>query len=1219
MNHSRLIANAKHLLENIKGKPLSVEQRREAAIELAGLMLTEARRCQTHTERAIQSQLARMMNDPVGKAFTTSMTDQCFRSQNPARIADQLTFLLAKFGIPNFLTPIKKTQLSVFRWIGKPLASIMVPLTKYMLRQETRALILPGEPNKISKHMLRRRKEGVRVNLNHLGEAILGEEEAEHRLSLYLADIANPDVEYISVKISTISSQLNLLGWEETLNQLSHRLKKLYRAAKEHHYTLPNGKKVPKFVNLDMEEYRDLHLTVELFRRVLDDAEFYHYSAGIVLQSYLPDSFLIQQELTAWAMRRVASGGAPIKIRIVKGANLAMEKVEASLRGWPQAPYHSKTDVDANFKRMVNYGCEPQRVIAVNLGIASHNLFDIAYALILRTEKKVEKFIGFEMLEGMADHIRRVIQKLSGDMLLYCPAATKEEFQNAVAYLVRRLDENTAPENFLRHTFGMLTGTKEWQSQAALFSNACHTADLVGFLPCRQQNRLNQEIHKNYLAPFENEPDTDWSLPQNRKWAESLIKAWSTKKHNAIPLILGENEIFSEAFATIGEDPSFPGKELYRYILADSSHLETALKTAINGFKTWSDKPLRERMLLLHEIAHGLRLHRGGLIGAMVADTGKTVYEADIEVSEAIDFAEYYRRNVEELHFLEDIRFSPKGPVLVAPPWNFPCSIPAGGIIAALAAGNSVIFKPAPEAVLVGWQLANIFWQAGIGKDVLQFFTCQDEDIGSRLVQDPRIAAIILTGATSTAKLLLNLRPGLDLIAETGGKNAMIITSMADRDLAIKDLIQSAFGHAGQKCSACSLAILESEVYDDHSFRQKLRDAVSSLHVGRPWNLFTRINPLIRPPNPTLMRGLTSLEEGEEWLIKPKQDPSNPNLWSPGIKIGVKPGSFSHQTELFGPVLSIMRADNLMHAVTLANATPYGLTSGIHTLDEREQNYWIKHIEAGNCYINRGITGAVVRRQPFGGIKESSFGPGAKAGGPNYVLQLMKPEQINLPKEREPLNGAVMLLNQQISKANFSEKELEIWNASVGSYSFFWNHYFSKKHDPSLLLGQDNFLYFVQKPLVLRIQGADQLIDILRVIAAALTCRTPIEISCSDVHNFPNLKHMLQGDGRQQIKNFSVITETEDDLIDRVASGKIRRIRLLSPPSPSLQQAFADAACNASITPVLANGRLELLRFLHEISLSIDYHRYGNLGLREGEKRAPLTEKTCGSSCRCTC
>lgn len=1214
MDTSPLIMKAKAILGSVRGKKLSVEENKDAAIELAGLMLEESRRHQTRQEKKLQAQLSRMMNDGAGKVFTTSVTDQCFRSQNPNRVADQMVYLLNKYNVPRFLDAAKKFQLMTFKFVGKAFASVLVPLAKRMLRKETSAVILPGEPEKLSKHMKQRRSEGVRINLNHLGEAILGEEEAKRRLEVYLNDLANPEVEYISVKISTICSQINLLGWNETLNILTDRLKKLYRAAKENKYFLPDGSSVPKFVNLDMEEYRDLHLTVELFRKVLDDAEFYDFSAGIVLQSYLPDSYLIQQELTVWAMRRIAAGGAPIKIRIVKGANLAMEQVEASLRGWVQAPYPTKEAVDANFKRMVAYGCIPEHAKAAYLGIGSHNLFDVAYTMLLRAENKVEPYVCFEMLEGMADHIRRIVQSLTGDMLLYCPAATKAEFQNAVAYLVRRLDENTAPQNFLRHAFGMIPGTKEWQGQVNLFSQACQAAKETAYLPRRLQNRFTAPQKEEICSQFQNEADTDWSLPQNVRWAEAIIKDWSQKKFDPIPLVIGLKEINPDEKVGIGDSPTNPGKELYRYTLADPTHVELAIQTALEAQKAWEAKSVRERTSLIAEAAHGLKKHRNDLIGVMIADTGKTVAEADVEISEAIDFGEYYRRNVEEIGFLEDVRWRPKGPVLVAPPWNFPCSIPAGGILAALAAGNVVIFKPASEAILVGWELANIFWNAGIPKDVLQFIACEDDPVGSQLVKDPRIKVIVLTGATSTAKLFLKMRPGLDLIAETGGKNPLIVTNMSDRDLAIKDLVHSAFGHAGQKCSACSLAICEAEVYDDQHFLEHLRDAAASLTVGNPWNLSTRLNPLIHAPNSTLLRGLTTLDEGEEWLLKPKQDPKNPNLWSPGIKIGVKPGSFMHQNELFGPVLGIMRAENLKHAIELANGTPYGLTSGLHSLDEREQAEWLKAIEAGNLYINRGITGAIVQRQPFGGCKESSFGRGIKAGGPNYILQFLEGEQISLPKEKEALASNLQTFLQQIPRGCISKEENEVLQTSLGNYAFFWTHYFSKEHDPSQLLGQDNILsYAPYKDMSLRVQKEDKLLDILRIMGAALTVSADLQISIDGDHpQAGSLQDLAKGN-----PNLKLIKEQEKDFITRLNERKANRVRLISPPSEVLKQALADAASNMILGPVYANGRLELLNHLREVSLSKDYHRYGNLGDREGEKRSPLPEYACGPQCYC--
>jgi len=1184
---------AKQLIENCRGKTLSWEERCAKAIELAALMLEEANRTQTHSEKSHYNQLANMLSDPNGKIFIAAMTDQCFRSQNPQRVADQLAYLLDKYGIPSFFGQAQKLGFWFFKHFGKALAPVTVPLVKHLIRKEASTVILPGEADLLTKHMRKRMGQGVRVNLNHLGEAILGEDEALHRLEVYLEDLEKPEVDYISVKISTICSQLNLLAWEDTLSILIPRLKMLYRSAQEN-----GGVKGSKFVNLDMEEYRDLLLTVDVFQRVLEDPEFLHYSAGIVLQSYIPDSFLVQKKLTEWAMQRVAMGGAPIKIRIVKGANLAMEKVEAALKGWPQAPYLTKHEVDANYKKMVAYGCLPVHAKAVHLGIASHNLFDIACALLMRAENQVEEDVTFEMLEGMADHLRRVVQELAGGILLYCPAATYAEFQNAIAYLIRRLDENTAPENFLRHVFEMVPGSKYWQEQSDFFAMSCQAASTVAEASRRTQSRWSRTSYpQDVSAPFSNEPDTDWTLPQNRGWAEAILSKWSKFPLQTIPLVLGQEKISADLAAGItqeaGEDPSYSGKALYYYTLANPEHIEKAIQIARTAHEKWSQESVHKRVELLGCIAQGLRDKRADLIGAMVADTGKIITEADGEVSEAIDFAEYYRRDMLEISTLMDIRWDAKGAVLVAPPWNFPCSIPAGGILAALATGNSVIFKPAAEAVLVGWVLAQVFWEAGVSPEVLQFVTCQDEPVGSLLVQNPGIASIVLTGATSTAKLFLELCPGKDLIAETGGKNAMILTNLCDRDLAIRDLIQSAFGHSGQKCSACSLAICEAEVYDAPHFRKQLLDAAASLRVGSPWDPATRINPLIRPPASALLRSLTTLEEGEEWLLQPKPDPQNSRLWSPGIKLGVKPNSFTHQTELFGPVLGVMRADNLEHAVTLANATPYGLTAGLHSLDERELEYWVSKIEAGNCYINRGMTGAIVQRQPFGGCKQSSFGRGLKAGGPNYLMQFVHPQQKALPQHGDSFSGPVEALSRLVEKESLSADQKELWKASFSSYAFYWNRYFSQSHDPGSVLGEDNIqLYVPHSALALRVQPQDAWLDVMRVIAAALTCGVSMEVSCDP--GFEPYCRLLK-----PIKNLSLTEEREQEFIQRIVQGRIDRLRLLSRPSKLVQQALGEAACNVINEPVLANGRVELLHCLREMSISYDYHRYGNLGDRE--------------------
>jgi RHH-type proline utilization regulon transcriptional repressor/proline dehydrogenase/delta 1-pyrroline-5-carboxylate dehydrogenase len=1197
---SSYLEEANEMLARVQGRPLTLPERKKMAIELAALMLHEASNTMTSEERSIQGQLSRLMKDPLGKSFTTAMTDQCFRSHKNKRIADQMIHLLNKIGVPEYLDWLKRSELFFLKTLSPSAAQFLIPVAIHTLRKETSRVILPGESSLLNKHLAERKKEGVQLNLNHLGEAILSESEAKHRMHLYLEDLKNPGIDYISVKISTIFSQINLIDFDGTVEKITGALKQLYRAGVKYALPGPGGSLKPKFINLDMEEYRDLHLTVVAFQKVLDEPEFTDYSAGIVLQAYLPDSFPIQKELTEWAKKRVASGGAPIKIRIVKGANLAMEQFEASLKGWAQAPYTTKLEVDANYKRMVIYGCRKENARAVRLGIASHNLFDIAFAILLRLENEVESYVGFEMLEGMADHIRRVVQKLTGDMLLYCPVATKTEFQHAIAYLIRRLDENTGPENFLRHAFGLKPGTEVWDSQTSLFSQSCDEIESVSASPRRTQNRMSEPQRLDFAAPFDNEPDTDFALPQNRKWALELSKSWEKKKIEDLPIVIAGKELFDNADG-IGHSPSHPNKPLFRYAKAQKHHIDQALNAAKKHEKEWAATSVEHRSHILARAAQILRERRGELIGAMMLEAGKTIPESDPEVSEAIDFAEYYRRQMAKIASMKDLKWEPKGTILVASPWNFPCSIPAGGIFAALITGNCVLFKPASDTVLNGWHLINAIWDAGVPKEVLQFVPCSGEEAGSEMIRDPRVNCVILTGGTETALRFLKMRPGLDLAAETGGKNAMIVTALADRDLAIKDLVQSAFGHAGQKCSATSLAILEAEVYDDPQFRKTLREAAASLKVGLPWDPATKMNPLIHEPRGVLKRGLTTLEPGEEWLLEPKQDRENPCLWSPGIKWNVPAGGFTHMTELFGPVLAVMRAKDLRHAIELANAVPFGLTSGIQSLDDREQALWLDEIEAGNLYVNRTTTGAIVRRQPFGGTKASNFGNGSKAGGPNYLCEFMRATQVGLPQEKAPVNEWVNNLTTFLEKLDLSAEELGMWTSSVSNYAYWWKR-MRQERDPTKIVGEDNFFRYLPRTAVtFRIEPHSNPLDALRVAAAALTCGAGLEISWS--HNDSKAAAL---NWLELVPVLQVVEESDETFFSRVASGKMRRVRVLEKASFALHNAASKLGIHIIDAPVLANGRLELLHFLREVAISIDYHRYGNLGMREGELRRPI-------------
>ncbi|MCG6905374.1 MAG: bifunctional proline dehydrogenase/L-glutamate gamma-semialdehyde dehydrogenase [Desulfobacteraceae bacterium] len=1191
-----------------------------AALGLAARWQDRANALLTREERRLQNQMRRLLSHPLDKVILTKMMDQSFRAESPARVADQLNTIFRRYGIPAFFSVSETFLVRLFMALGRHFPKLSVPRIIAQLRRNSSRAIIAGEPEVLMPHLESRRQAGVRMNINHLGEAVLGEEEARYRLETYLADLRRPDIEYISVKISTIFSQISSLAFEHTLAVLGERLSQLYRAARDNLYEDRDGRRVPKFVNLDMEEYRDLEITAAAFTRTLEHPEFKGHAAGIVLQAYLPDSYHLQRELTDWARRRVADGGSPIKIRIVKGANMEMEQVEAALNNWPLAPYDNKKDVDANYKRMVAFGMLPENIRAVHLGVASHNLFDLAYACELARHHGVSDCFSFEMLEGMADHVRRAVQEISGDVLLYAPVATQDQFINAIAYLIRRLDENTAEENFLRHSFDLQTGSARWNFLKNQFLEALAHQERAGKTPHRIQDRGREEFPEEmgtfHTRAFTNEPDTDWAVAANRRWADGIRRKWRKSADDPpleIPLVLAGREVFAEREIREVVDPNQIAESsavrirVARCALASREDVARAVAVAKADPDGWRAKSYAERHAVLDRVAMALRRARADLMGAAAANTGKVLTESDPEVSEAVDFAEFYPFSAQRFANLETVACAGRGVGLVITPWNFPIAIPCGGLSAALAAGNTVIFKPASAAVLSAWQLCCAFWEAGVSRNVLQFLPCAGGSTGRELAAHPDVDFIILTGGTDTGLALLRQRPELRLAAETGGKNATIVTAMSDRDQAIKNMLHSAFSNSGQKCSATSLLILEREVYDSPAFRKHLVDAASSLAVGSAWDFENKVGPLIQPPRGDLLRALTTLEPGESWALVPRPAKDNPYLWTPGIKWGVQPGSYTHLTEFFGPVLGVMRAENLEHAIRLVNQTGYGLTSGLESLDKREQARWIAGIRAGNLYINRGTTGAIVLRQPFGGMRKSALGAGIKAGSPNYVTQFMTfrdtaPPVVGALEKESALLRLIQEWQQNLAWGAFDpalRADLDKTVRAVKSYLYHYEQEFSRSKDYFHLRGQDNiFRYRPVGAVAVRLDRRDSLFDALARIAAVRIARCPLRVSIPPALDNAVTTFLDGREGRRLVDGAEVVREADAALAGQLQN--LERIRYAGPERvpAAVFAAAARTGFYIARNPVLMEGRIEMLNYFLEQSICDSYHRYGNLGER---------------------
>ena len=1273
---------------------LAVHRLVQKALYVARELQKRAHVLQTPEERKQQTELDRMIQNPGDKVTLTALTDQAFRSEAAARSADQLVHILDVQGIPRFFSPMERTLLMGFQSFGSYVPGVTIPMVKDKMRRETANVIIPAERDVLCKHLRERRGEGVRMNVNFLGEAILGEDEANKRLKQYLQAFQLPEVEVMSVKISTIYSQISPISREACLEPLCDRMELLYRAAAKGEFERSDGSVVPKFVYLDMEEYRDLSLTAEVFMRTLERPGLEKMVAGIVLQAYIPDSHAWQQSLTTWAQRRVENGGAPVTIRIVKGANMEMERVEASLHGWPQAPFQTKLDTDANYKRMVGFALRSENLAAVRPGIASHNLFDISYALVLAVEADALSGLQFEMLEGMANHQRRALHELTKSVLLYAPACQKEDFIHAIGYLVRRLDENTGDENFLRHAFNITVESDAWKLlEAGFLASFERIADLSSE-PRRKQDRRQEDPHalskmgtagdavitakhRDQWSGFGNEPDTDFSLPANSLWADQIVAAWGSQCGDQaanVPLWIGNEVVNEQRVSKDSVDPSRDGTVVARYVEANCDDVKASVEIADQDLAGWGQHSARERHKILRNVASQVRKARGSLMGAALAEAGKTLLESDPEVSEAVDFIEFYSQSAVELDEISGVASKGRGVVVVVSPWNFPIAIPCGGIAAALAAGNCVILKPASSTVLVAHLLCECFYRGGVPREALQMMPCPGREVGESLVTDDAVDTVILTGGTDTALRMLRAKPDMRLLAETGGKNATIVTAMADRDQAIKNVLQSAFGHSGQKCSATSLLLLEEEVFYDDAFRETLVDAAKSMKVGSAWDTANRMGPLISPPSGDLNKALKELETGESWALIPRRTDGHQCIYSAGIKWNVQRGSYTHLTGFFGPVLGVMCFRSLSEAIQIVNETGYGLTSGLESLDDREQSQWLTGIRAGNLYVNRSTTGAIVLRQPFGGMGRSAFGPGIKAGGPNYVAQLLTfdergkfatsesetsasdfgketfgPTPDNQASGLEPDNQASGLEsdnqasrlesgnqasglesgnqasglefgNQKLSDLaqvlhNNAEKgglasqiEAQRLCQAIASYCQAASHEFLLTHDHFRLVGQDNLRRYVPMPvLVIRVVEQDSWSEIvLRVAAAKAVCCRAIVSAPVGVHK--EKLQVLHDMTESWAADIEFVEQSDEELIESVEWGGVSRLRYASSERVpmAIRRAVMDRCVHVADAPVCAEGRIELMWYVQEQSISSDYHRYGNLGQRAGEERGPV-------------
>jgi RHH-type proline utilization regulon transcriptional repressor/proline dehydrogenase/delta 1-pyrroline-5-carboxylate dehydrogenase len=855
----------------------------------------------------------------------------------------------------------------------------------------------------VIKTVERLRKDKMTFTIDLLGEAVITEAEAQSYLDRYLelmtqlSDAAKswPKVEAIdkadgediprvqvSVKLTAFYSQFDPLDAMGSQERVSDRIRLLLRRAKE----------LGAAVHFDMEQYSYKDITLSILKQLLMEEEFRNRTdVGMTIQAYLRDSEQDLRDLIEWAKQR----GNPLTVRLVKGAYWDQETIKAAQKDWHQPVYNDKAATDANFEKLTQLMLENHEYIYSAIG--SHNVRSQARAIaIAQTLNIPRRRFEMQVLYGMGDKLAKALVDKGYRVRVYCPYG---DLLPGMAYLIRRLLENTANSSFLRQNM--------------------EDRPVEELLAPPAVNGKEASTH-TVTRVFPNVADTDYAEVEAR---ERSRKAFQTVRAQLgktyLPLIDGEYQNTSQSFDSL--NPSNPTEVVGTVGLISIEQAEQAIKAAKAAFPSWRRTPVRERAGVLRKAAELMEQRRDELSALMSLEVGKPVREADGEVSEAIDFCRYYADEMERLDggHNYDIagennryNYQARGVSLIISPWNFPLAIPTGMTVASLVAGNCTLLKPAEVSSAIAAKLAEILVEAGIPKGVFQFVPGKGSTVGAYMVKHPDVHMITFTGSMEVGCRIYAdaaiLQPGQKhlkrVIAEMGGKNAIIVDESADLDQAVAGVVQSAFGYSGQKCSACSRAIVLEPVYD--AFVARLVEATRSLNIGVAELPSTGVGPVIDANAHSRIREYIEKGRAEATLALEMPAPDGGYFIGPVIFSEVAPEATIAQEEIFGPVLSVIRAKDFSEAIAIANGTNFALTGGLYSRTPSHIDKAQAEFEVGNLYINRGITGAIVSRQPFGGFKLS--GVGTKAGGPDYLLQFLEPRVITENIQRQgfaPIEG----------------------------------------------------------------------------------------------------------------------------------------------------------------------------------------------------------------------
>ena len=1166
----------------------------QLSVQLATYIVEASKEGQSVDELSFGPIIPYLQKNLDAKVFCLNFIDQIFRSCTYQALVKQIIYLFDKHGLPEFLGKWTCFKAKIFQRLPQSISQIFVPAIRDFVISKCFDLVVNADPEELTDRLLDMEKMSVAVVIHRLQNRVFSNQDIAQNMKDYLGDLKNPLIASIQVGIGQICNAANSRKFSQAQGCALENLRTLYRASVKNQIVHADGHKRPKKVILSFSSYEEMLLCQEVFLQIIQEKEFSQYPAAISLASFIPESYEILQSISSIAKARKRAGGAALNIHIYKGGNFQNEKIKASIDNQILPVFNLKEETDAHFIKIMQFALDRENIMSLKVTVESHNLFDLCFCLLQAAKNHSLSYLSFSFYQGMFSPFLKVFKNIHANIYSLFPVVEYEDFDPAVSYLFQTIDEMTSKSSFYRFICNGQIGSSDWILQSKQFFESFNYIDKLSHL---NKKSIHQNTNSTFLDDaFCNSRLIDFSMSQNREKISHQLQLWSKQKHDKIPLQIAGALIFEEDFSSKVLFPKAE-KNQYHFCVANKSHLQTALDTASESVEKLYSISFPDRSKVLQNIANKILAFKEEFIGLICQEVGKLAHQADAEVALACDVANVYAKSALEFSKLTSVQFSPKGTVGIITSWEMPFAEAVNAILAAFVTGNSIIFKPHSEAVLVGYKLCQLFWNEGISMQTLQFLPSNKEEVLHELMKSWQIDFLFFSGEPCFAHKIYKTRPDIDLIGDVHGKNCIIVSSLCDPDKAIEAIVNSSVTFSGQSNTSASLAIIDSELYDNANFMQRLKNAFLALKVGSAFDLNIDVGPLMHSPKHVIKRSLSKLDYGEKWLLPPMQKSDDTTLWSPGVKLDVRPYGFSHMQERLGPVISLMRSDDLRHSLEMANLIPHKACLIFIGLNEVEHKKIIEKSLFTNIFINRSLTHFVARRQIFGLNQLNAISPGLKMGGGNFLIQFMKAKETSLPQRKGPIQEKVGSLTALLDEMDIGSDKLALWAASISNYSFAWQK-MQKHTDTSKVLGQDNFIKLMPlKKMCLRIDKNSDFFDAIRICAASMTVGAELEIS---------LDESLDMISFYLIPSIVLIRESLSELIRRIEKGRISKIRMAgSAPYELIKHAhenFVPVVTDA----VVSTGRIELLHYIAEVSLSYDYHRYGNLGARETEIRSGL-------------